>query len=129
MPTSPTDRAVSERQSGKPLLEQLSNQLVPELKRYLAQHRASVEAVIQGGGLEVGYAAGQRFAKIYDGLLSALFHAARTAMLRDGNWHPVSLAAVGSYGRGSLCPHSDLDVRLLCDRQRAGVLHPAAGDR
>src|SRR6185369_16231521 len=109
----------------RPLLERLSSQLVPELRRYLSQHRASVESMIASGALEAGLPAGRRYAKIYDGLLSALFHATRTAMKRDGKWGPLSLAAVGSYGRSALSPHSDLDVRLLCE-QKAANAAPAA---
>jgi [protein-PII] uridylyltransferase len=97
------------------VLERLSTTLVPELRRYLTQHRAGVEDMIRGASLEAGLPAGQRYTKIYDGMLSALFVAAQTAMQRTGNWVPVSLAAVGSYGRASLSPFSDLDVRLLCD--------------
>ncbi len=100
----------------RPLLEQLSSQLVPELRRYLSQHRAGVESMITNGSLEAGLPAARRYAKVYDGLLSALFHAARTAMTKGKHWTPLSLAAVGSYGRSALSPFSDLDVRLLCDR-------------
>ncbi|HEX4475934.1 MAG TPA: [protein-PII] uridylyltransferase [Polyangiaceae bacterium] len=109
----------------RPLLERLSFQLVPELRRYLSQHRASVESMIGNGALEAGLPAGRRYAKIYDGLLSALFHAARTAMSVEGAWSPLSLAAVGSYGRSSLAPASDLDVRMLCEKDSASA-GPAA---
>lgn len=98
----------------KPLLEQLSSRLLPELRRYLSHHRQEVEAMMRDGHLEAGVAAGQRYAKIYDGLISSLFLAAKGALSRSGMWVPVSIAAVGSYGRGLLSPYSDLDVRLLC---------------
>jgi [protein-PII] uridylyltransferase len=117
--------ALPESTSERPLLEQLSTQLVPELRRYLSQHRASVEVMIASGALEAGLPAGRRLAKIYDGLLSALFHAARTAMKRAGHWTPLSLGAVGSYGRSALSPHSDLDVRMLCEGDAASAA-PAA---
>ncbi len=81
--------------------------------------------MITSGALEAGLPAGRRYAKVYDGLLSALFHAARTAMTRGAHWTPLSLAAVGSYGRSALSPFSDLDVRLLCDRDAASAA-PAA---
>jgi [protein-PII] uridylyltransferase len=117
--------AIVETAAERPLLERLSSQLVPELRRYLSQHRASVETTISGGALDAGLPAGRRYAKVYDGLLSALFHAARTAMQRDGHWTPLSLAAVGSYGRASLSPFSDLDVRMLCERDASNA-SPAA---
>src|SRR5690242_11788980 len=105
-------RAAPER----PLLERLSTELVPELRRYLSQHRATVEQMIASGQLEAGLPAGRRYAKVYDGLLSALFHATKTAMAAESTWVPLSLASVGSYGRMTLSPFSDLDVRMLCDR-------------
>ncbi|HVU01852.1 MAG TPA: [protein-PII] uridylyltransferase [Polyangiaceae bacterium] len=105
----------------RPLLERLSTQLVPELRRYLSQHRSLVESMIARGDLEAGLPAGRRYAKVYDGLLSALFHAAKTAMAREGQWVPCSLAAVGSYGRAALSPHSDLDVRMLYERDAASA--------
>jgi [protein-PII] uridylyltransferase len=105
------------------LLTQLSHELVSELRGYLSEHRRRVESTIHGPqrGLEMARA----YAKLYDGLLSALFGACHAAMSRDGRWAPLSLAAVGSYGRCLLSPFSDLDVRLLCASDPA-ALAPAA---
>lgn len=109
----------------KPLLERLSSQLVPELKRYLTQHRAAVAALVEDGSLDAGIVTSHRYSKVYDGLLSSLFSAAETAMLKEKTWVPLSLAAVGSYGREVLGPFSDLDVRLLCTKNSAKA-RPAA---
>jgi [protein-PII] uridylyltransferase len=100
--------------SPDPLLTQTSPRLAGELKRYLDQHRAEVEAMIRTGSAEAGLPAGQRTAKTFDGLLGALFQAVRGALQSRRAWVPVSLAAVGSYGRGAVALRSDLDVRLLC---------------
>ncbi len=98
-----------------PLLERMSATLMPELRTYLDRHKRTVMDMVATGGPEAGIAASECYAKSVDGLLSSLFHAARGAMTADGTWQPVSLAAVGSYGRGALALHSDLDVRLLCE--------------
>lgn len=95
------------------LLQQLSKSLVPELKRYVFHHRNEVVSMIASSSEESGYPACRRHAKAVDGLISSLFHATRTAMLQEGTWRPVTVAAVGSYGRSSLSIYSDLDVRLL----------------
>jgi [protein-PII] uridylyltransferase len=97
------------------LLQQLSDALVPELKRYVARHRAQVEELIAEGGPDSGLAACRRHAKAIDGLISSLFHATRTALLQGGAWRPVTVGGVGSYGRNSLSIYSDLDVRLLVE--------------
>jgi [protein-PII] uridylyltransferase len=97
----------------RPLLERVSPALVAELRHYLGIHRAEVEAAIRLGDDGSGLAAATRHAKAYDGLLCSLFHAARAALSREDRWHEVSLAAVGSYGRGAVAYGSDLDVRLL----------------
>ena len=99
-----------------PVLERVSPSLVPDIKRFLARHRVGVEEIVARGDEESGLPAGRRLTKAYDGLLSALFHAARAALSNEGAWQPVSLAAVGSYGRGAVALYSDLDVRLLCDK-------------
>ena len=66
-------------------------------------------------------------ARLYDGVLSALFGACHAAMHSRGQWVPLSLGAVGSYGRRVLSPFSDLDVRLLTDSDPSSVA-PAAED-
>ncbi len=111
--------------SSLPLLERVSPELVPELRRYHLRHRQGVEDMIRTGSREAGVPAGQRHAKAFDGLLSALFHAAHAAMVRENVWWPVSLAAVGSYGRGAVSLHSDLDVRLVT-RKEAKRASPVA---
>ena len=93
------------------LLTQLSHQLVGELRAYLARHRAELESISAGSGV----ASARQHARMYDGLLSALFDGCRAATVHHGSWPELSLAAVGSYGRCTLAPCSDLDVRLLCE--------------
>ena len=102
--------ATEERQ---PLLETLSTKLLPELKRYVKNHRGQVHEMINSADERSGLLASQRYARVVDGLVSSLFHAARTAMNARDVWVPVAFAAVGSYGRSSLSIYSDLDVRIL----------------
>ncbi|HTV21131.1 MAG TPA: [protein-PII] uridylyltransferase [Polyangiaceae bacterium] len=104
--------ASTRRTSTPQLLTGLSRELVGDLRAYFADHRARVERVPHGerNGSEVALA----YAKLYDGVLSALFSACHAAMSQRGQWTPLALASVGSYGRRLLSPFSDLDVRLLC---------------
>ena len=51
---------------------------------------------------------------MYDGLLDTLFRCA-SVLVTNGNARRA-LGAVGSYGRGTLGLHSDIDVRLIVDR-------------
>ncbi len=94
--------------------DQDSETLASELRLYLQRHQGRVEAMIASGSEQAGQAASMQHSKSFDGLLCSLFHAVKGAMTRRKQWHPVSLAAVGSYGRGGLGFKSDLDVRLLC---------------
>jgi len=105
------------------ILSQLSQQLVGELRSYITQHRSRIERASDGEGC--GFESARQYAKLYDGLLSALFDGCRAATSQHAAWPALSLAAVGSYGRSMLAPFSDLDVRLLCasDTELAG---PAA---
>jgi [protein-PII] uridylyltransferase len=93
------------------ILTQLSKELVRELRGYLNQHRARVA---QSETKRSGSAVAREYAKMYDGVLSALFDACCATLSQHGEWPGVSLGAVGSYGRSMLAPYSDLDVRLLC---------------
>jgi [protein-PII] uridylyltransferase len=105
------------------LLTGLSRELVGDLRAYFNDHRARVERMAHGErhGSEVAIG----YAKLYDGVLSALFGACHAALAQRGEWTPLALAAVGSYGRRVLSPYSDLDVRLLCTGDPAGAA-PAA---
>lgn len=92
--------------------------LAHEIKDYMARHQEVVGKMIQSGGEEAGAKASERWARVFDGLLSALFCAVRSNFGDEKSWKTLSLAAVGSYGRGGFGFKSDLDVRLLCKSQK-----------
>jgi [protein-PII] uridylyltransferase len=100
--------------------------LAQELKSYLANHRAALEGKVKLGTEEAGLPAAERLAKTYDGLFCSLFKAVECALTKQGKWaNNVALAAVGSYGRGALALHSDLDVRLVTGGRAEKVKHVA----
>jgi [protein-PII] uridylyltransferase len=55
------------------------------------------------------------YARVADEWLTELFERAT-----DGDSRGIALVAVGGYGRGELCPYSDLDV-VLVHRNRRGI--------
>ncbi len=57
----------------------------------------------------------QAYARVADEWLTELFDRAT-----DGDTRGIALVAVGGYGRGELCPYSDLDV-VLVHRNRRGI--------
>jgi len=105
------------------LLTKLAGHLVGDLRRYLTEHRSRIERTLLEN--RPGFDAARAYARLYDGVLSALFGACHAAMLSRGQWVPLSLGAVGSYGRRVLSPFSDLDVRLLTESDPSAVA-PAA---
>ena len=105
------------------LLAGLSRELVGDLRAFFSDHRARIERATRAG--QHGFDVSRAYAKLYDGVLSALFSACHAAMAQRGQWPTLSLAAVGSYGRATLAPFSDLDVRLLCETDPASAA-PAA---
>jgi [protein-PII] uridylyltransferase len=110
---------------GDGVLKNLSANLVPELRRYVAVHRLEVERLVKDGDISTGLVAGQRYSKIVDGLLSSLLYTTRAVMFPGGDGPRIALVAVGSYGRRTLSLHSDLDVRLLSDADMS-VVRPLA---
>ncbi|MBN1606874.1 MAG: [protein-PII] uridylyltransferase [Polyangiaceae bacterium] len=97
-----------------PLLAEKAPGLVSELRRYVARHRAEFTASVLDNGHGLGMDPGRQYARACDGLLNSLLHVVQAATPDHPCWPSVSLAGVGSYGRGALSLHSDLDVRLLC---------------
>jgi [protein-PII] uridylyltransferase len=106
-----------------PVLKSAS--LPQELKSYLTNHRGSIEDKVRVGDDGAGLPAAERLTKAYDGLFCSLFKAVESTLSRDGGWQNVALAAVGSYGRGALALHSDLDVRLVASGRPEKVRHIA----
>src|SRR5438067_4262428 len=84
------------------------------LREYLARYREELDAKVRSGA--PGTSVGRALAKAMDGLMSALLPATRATLTREGKWTDCTLAGVGSYGRGVLAPRSDLDVRIVVDR-------------
>ena len=89
--------------------------LAKEIKIYLERHRDAVGDLINAGDDRAGALASERWLKSFDGLLCALSCAIRSTVGDDKTWKSISLAAVGSYGRGTLSLKSDVDVVFLCD--------------
>jgi [protein-PII] uridylyltransferase len=110
---------------GEGVLKNLSANLVPELRRYVAVHRLEIERLVKEGDVSTGLVAGQRYSKVVDGLLSSLLYTTRAVMFPNGDSPRIALVAVGSYGRNTLSVHSDLDVRLLSEADLS-VVRPLA---
>jgi [protein-PII] uridylyltransferase len=95
--------------------------IVADLRERLAARRAELERRIPAPGHEVpldacGLALGHANARALDELLRALYPAVDTG--KPG----MALGGVGSYGRGAVALHSDLDVRLLAQDERRARL-------
>jgi len=83
----------------------------------LAEHRLRMEHRAGASGGEV--ARGR--AHLLDVLLRRIF-ASADAQVRAARLPPVpiTLVAIGGYGRGELCPHSDIDLMFLHDGKQTG---------
>lgn len=107
-----------------------SQQLSAEIRDYLERHRGSMAAEIRGERAQTGESPGHSFSLAIDGVLSALFGAVSRSSRVGGRVKGVSMGAVGSYGRRTLSYHSDLDIRILAEDDRAaqaiseGMLYP-----
>jgi len=88
--------------------------LTATLREYLVRYRGELDERLLNG--ESALVVGRAHARALDGLFSALLPATRATLSSCGRWVDCTLAAVGSYGRGVLAPRSDLDVRIVVDR-------------
>lgn len=91
--------------------------LTATLREYLVKYRDDLDRRVAEGA--PGMESGRAFAKAIDGLMSALLPCTQATLSAAGKWVDCSLAAVGSYGRGALAPRSDVDVRIVIDRNVA----------
>ncbi|HSC89856.1 MAG TPA: hypothetical protein VLC09_21415, partial [Polyangiaceae bacterium] len=57
--------------------------LVHEIKDYIARHQEAVGELLNAGGEDAGVLASDRWARVFDGLLCALFAAVRTQLGDD----------------------------------------------
>src|SRR5689334_15196590 len=89
--------------------------LTATLREYLVKYRGDLDARIRGGANAIE--CGRKFSKAIDGLLSAMLPCTKATLTAENKWVDCTLAAVGSYGRGVLAPRSDLDVRIVVDRE------------
>lgn len=96
-----------------------SQLLSGEIRAYLERHRTMMEAAIRGEVPASGESPGRAFSRAIDGVLSELYAAASNAQRAGARGKGLSMGAVGSYGRRTLSYHSDLDIRILADDERA----------
>jgi [protein-PII] uridylyltransferase len=99
---------------------------IARYKRWLKQesHRLRIEHRGGASGLTVCRAR----AHVMDLLLQHLWQAAKDSLSAQAQreFPPLALVALGGYGRGELCPHSDIDFMFLHNRSvvASGVAHP-----
>ena len=86
------------------------------LRGALAEAEQALRARLAAG--QDGASLGARRTEVLDGLLRGLFDCVCAALGVAPKDAPVALAAAGSYGRGTLAPYSDVDVRLLVRSRR-----------
>src|SRR5437870_3063972 len=94
-------------------------EVLPLYKKFLKveEYRLRLRHQAGGGGREIC----ARRAELVDVLLRYVFGAASSAAARENREEvPLTLIALGGYGRGELNPFSDVDVMLL-HQQRAEV--------
>ncbi|GAC1351678.1 MAG: [protein-PII] uridylyltransferase [Polyangiales bacterium] len=93
--------------------------LTATLREYLVHYRGVLDARVARG--DSGISVGRDYSRAIDGLLSALLPATQATLSGNKKWVDCTLAGVGTYGRGTLAPRSDVDVRIVVDGQTASA--------
>jgi [protein-PII] uridylyltransferase len=83
-----------------------------EWRDILNRQQAKLKAAVLSNTELSGIAACAMYSELYEKLLASRFESCRAALGLDKR---VTLGAVGSFGRRTLSPNSDLDVRILCE--------------
>ncbi|MEK9136534.1 MAG: nucleotidyltransferase domain-containing protein, partial [Bacteroidota bacterium] len=77
------------------------------VKQFLAGRHAEIADAHRNGA--TGFATCTALTAVTDEAIHSIFR-----MIPDGLRDHVAILALGGYGRGELCPHSDVDVMVLC---------------
>ena len=94
-------------------------QRLVDIKEFLRLEREMLLRYHQKG--DTGYRLTRARAVIIDVLIQNLFaYAKEIASEVVGKLRPMSILATGGYGRGELCPHSDIDLMFLYSKSLAG---------
>ena len=94
-------------------------QRLDDIKEFLRLEREMLLRYHQKG--DTGYRLTRARAVIIDVLIQNLFaYAKEIASEVVGTLRPMSILATGGYGRGELCPHSDIDLMFLYSKSLAG---------
>ncbi|HCV42180.1 MAG TPA: hypothetical protein DGH68_01755, partial [Bacteroidetes bacterium] len=90
------------------------------VRQFLVRRHAEIAEAHRGGA--DGFATCSALTAAMDEAIRSI-HEMSTDGLRD----EVAILALGGYGRGELCPHSDVDVMVLCPAgaNREGVSQTA----
>lgn len=101
--------------------------LTGEVKTDFATLRGFVEGVHVAGGS--GHTVVRLLSAAMDRIVTAIWEASLATAARSHAATPVSLIALGGYGRRELAPHSDLDLLLLHERRDPGPYVKEASER
>jgi [protein-PII] uridylyltransferase len=98
-----------------------SDRLTEEVQLFADRLRKQLFGLVEPSNpMSGGMSLGRHQARWMDDLLRTLFQAAcqKLHLFNSLSWPAVALVAVGSYGRGAVALRSDLDVRLVCEKNK-----------
>lgn len=99
---------------------------LPRYRRWLKQESHRIRIEHRGGASGQSICSARSF--VLDLLLQHFWDATKATLSAQAQreFPQLALVATGGYGRGELCPHSDIDFMFLHNRQvvSSGVAHP-----